>query len=1107
MKIEEYIANDISSIIRSLSSNCDNLKKSDCESEYFDRIQTDIELLSGMFKILSIDTISEMLLKLKEFISVKCSSNRMLTSELFSIINLLTVILSELINKNEIEEKKIDETVKHFFQHVQELNLKELMTLDAALVTADLNFKNKGEESQIETNPKDTKQKNEDESVQTEQKTNNIARKNDIEKKSRPQIISAENEQKKETKTMDSTINISQNNNLSNSNIAASNKFDVKPSANLPKYNKGEFVLNITECFLNMSQDVLSIFIEEVQEIIANLDNRLIELEKDSTNMDLLNLIFRDMHTLKGNSATINFKAMNFIAHRAENTLDKIRKRTLSLTPAITDIMLECVDVFKEMMDNVINNKAETMDLTDTIYKLDLSNLGVSPEQAGFSKEKSFDTIISKPKENMSSQSENKKNDVQPDIQPQPNEKSEVSANQSFVPQMPLTQAAVQVQPPQQQNVSAPQAQPSSGGAAAAAKKIETTSLRVDIQKLNTAMNLIGEIVIDKIRLNQKIKKISDINILINEIIGLIEGDSDAEFEEHFKIEITDKINNYVNSLNIDADIYRLYSREINIIKSTVDKLKREQIDLETFSKKIDKENIVADLRRVEQIFKESVQELLFIVEHLSLVTNDLQESIMKMRMVPVSQLFDKVPRIVRTVSKDLGKKVEIEVIGAETELDKTVIEQLNDPLTHIIRNSVDHGIEKPEARVSKGKPETGTITLKAEHKGNQVAIIIVDDGKGINAPVIVKKALENGLITQEKASTMTKSEILELIFLPGLSSAEKVTEVSGRGVGMDVVLSNIKKLKGTIEIESEIDSGTKITIRLPLTMAIMQVQLIKCSNQIFAIPINFIEEIINIKTDKIMHIGPKRVFNLREEIIPIVELNEILEIRGLGFIEKEYFQITIINISDKRIGFIIDRLIAQQEIVIKSLGNVLKNVKHVTGATILGEGNVILILDILGVYSTAKKMVDLSAGGSFQNLTKSNQSNVKINNPHIDVHKKKILIIDDSSTMRATLKEHLEEAGYATVQAKDGFEAIEKMKNEHIDMFTVDINMPGMNGYELTRKIRELPDYVKKPVIMVSSKSDKIDKMRGLDSGADEYITKPYDKNNLLQLIKKFLE
>jgi len=1125
MKIEKFIIDDMKSVLKSMETDSGIYKNSENETEYFDKVQTNIELIAGMFSIVSINEISDILFKLKEFISSSGGSSKKMSKEIHCLINSTIKLLSELLQEDKIGIGQIESFNTNFTGYLKEIGLIDLFPANNA--SEEKNF-----EKEIENNESKSKEKSKNDA--SEKNTDNLSpNENDLKigriSESLNSIEEEKNMENYNNNPKENAPSLANNNNngsatpmqinskpavkLTESKLPAakvsSEKFSKEniPAPNMPKYKKGEFVLNIIECFSNMSQDVLSIFIEEAQEIIANLDNRLIELEKDSGNIELLNLIFRDMHTLKGNSATINFKAMNFIAHRAENTLDKIRKRTLSLTSSITDTMLECVDAFKEMMDNIINNKSENMDLTDLIYKLDLCNIGISIEQVGLAKNKTSKNEGKTANEQNRTAEQNLKSSENTNVSEPSN-----SAESQSPAQAPSKPQSVSESVPSQiiNSIDKSAAQSQTAAAVTASstpKKIETTSLRVDIQKLNTAMNLIGEIVIDKIRLNQKIKKISDINILINEIIGLIEGDNDIEFEENFKIEITDKINNYVNSLNIDADIYRLFSKEIKLIKSTVDKLKKEQIDLETFSKKIDKENIVADLRRVEQIFKESVQELLFIVEHLSLVTNDLQESIMKMRMVPVSQLFDKVPRIIRTVTKDLGKKVELEVIGAETELDKTVIEQLNDPLTHIIRNSVDHGIEKPDDRIKKGKPETGTVSLKAEHKGNQVEIVISDDGKGINAPVIVKKALENGLITQEKAATMTKSEILELIFLPGLSSAEKVTEISGRGVGMDVVLSNIKKLKGTIEIESEIDMGTKITIRLPLTMAIMQVQLIKCSNQIFAIPINFIEEIINIKKDRIMKIGPKRVFNLRDEIIPIVELNEILELRAIDYIEKEFYQIAIINISDKRIGFIIDGLIVQQEIVIKSLGNVLKNVKHVTGATILGEGNVILILDILGVYATAKKMVDISSPQPLSVLNKRNANlNLSQKNPALD-NKKRILIIDDSSTMRASLKEHLEEAGYATVQAKDGFEALDKLKSESIDLFTVDINMPGMNGYDLTKKIRELPDYIKKPVIMVSSKSDKIDKMRGLDAGADEYITKPYDKNNLLQLIKKFID
>ncbi len=616
-------------------------------------------------------------------------------------------------------------------------------------------------------------------------------------------------------------------------------------------------------------------------------------------------------------------------------------------------------------------------------------------------------------------------------------------------------------------------------------------------------MNLIGEIVIDKIRLNQKIKKMSDLVNLVNSLIIILEGEKDNYNDENCKIIFEDNFNDYLIELNLDYEFQKQHQTELDKLKNIFEFLKDQKNEEEIAGKGMQTESIAAELKRITQLFKDDIQELLFVVEHLNLITGELQEGIMQMRMLPISQLFDKVPRIVRTLAQDLKKKIAIQVFGEETQLDKTVIEKLTDPLTHLIRNSVDHGIEMPEDRIKKGKNPEGILQLKAAHKGNQVEITIEDDGKGINDEVILKKAISTGLVSPEKAAVMKKSEIIELIFAPGFSSAEKVTEVSGRGVGMDVVLSNIKKLKGVVEVESEINKGSKIIIRLPLTMAIMQVQLIKCANQILAVPINFIEEVKKIKIEEIMYIGIKSVFNLREEIISLVRLNEVLEITSIDDQDNKYCQVMITKISDKRIGFIIDGLVGQQEIVIKSLGKILKNIKHISGATILGEGNVILILDILGIFNTAKKIIEISSDP----YAKPSGDLIKRENKIQHKEKKKILITDDSRTMRLTLKSNLQEAGYNVIEAKDGVEALEKVKNEKIDLFTVDVMMPGMSGYDLTKKIRGFSQHTKTPIIIVSSQSEKVDKMRGLDAGADEYIIKPYEKTELINLVKSFLE
>ncbi len=363
--------------------------------------------------------------------------------------------------------------------------------------------------------------------------------------------------------------------------------------------------------------------------------------------------------------------------------------------------------------------------------------------------------------------------------------------------------------------------------------------------------------------------------------------------------------------------------------------------------------NLVAELvinkTRLAQIGSEyNLQELSETLSHVDRVTSDLQSVVTKARMVPIETVFSRFPRVVRDLAKDLGKDIELIVQGKETELDRTVIDEIGDPLIHLIRNSVDHGIEKPEIRKETGKSTTGTILLKAEHEGNSVVITIKDDGKGLNEELIVKKAIEKGLISDDEAEKMSKEEKVKLIFASGFSTAEKVTDVSGRGVGMDVVRTKIEALNGSIEVLTDAGLGTEIKIKLPLTLAIIEALMVKLEDEIFAIPLANIVETIDIGKADIKVVQSENVVLLRGEIVPILNLSKLLDVDTNKPEIEDTNTVVIVKVGSKKIGLVVDVLIGQQEIVIKSLGKLFTGTKGITGATVLGNGEVALILDVL---------------------------------------------------------------------------------------------------------------------------------------------------------------
>jgi two-component system, chemotaxis family, sensor kinase CheA len=331
----------------------------------------------------------------------------------------------------------------------------------------------------------------------------------------------------------------------------------------------------------------------------------------------------------------------------------------------------------------------------------------------------------------------------------------------------------------------------------------------------------------------------------------------------------------------------------------------------------------------------------------IDLMTNELQLVVMKVRMVKIGKVFNRFPRLVRDLSKETGKEIELVISGEDTELDKTLIEEINDPLVHLIRNSVDHGIEAPEERAKLNKPRAGKIHLDAEQEGNNISITITDDGKGIDPEIITNLAIKRGLITEEKAKELTEKEVFNLIFLPGFSTAAKVTNVSGRGVGMDVVKTNVAKLRGTIDIESELGKGTKITISLPLTLAIIHGMIVRVGKEKVVIPLNSILEVLRVHKNEMYKVNQKDVIKLRDRTLPLVSIDDILQIHRNGEAKSDYQNVVVVKIADKSFGIKVDELIGQKEVVIKSLGSYLGNLEGIAGSTIMGDGTVVMILDL----------------------------------------------------------------------------------------------------------------------------------------------------------------
>jgi chemotaxis protein histidine kinase CheA/CheY-like chemotaxis protein len=481
---------------------------------------------------------------------------------------------------------------------------------------------------------------------------------------------------------------------------------------------------------------------------------------------------------------------------------------------------------------------------------------------------------------------------------------------------------------------------------------------------------------------------------------------------------------------------------------------------------------------------------------HLDPVIDELQAKIKEIKMLPLSTIFEGFPRMVRDIALQQGKGVNLIVNGEETELDKKVLEGIKTSLIHILRNCIDHGIEEPEVRVSLGKPRDGTIKVSAFHEGDNVVIAVEDDGRGMDIDQVKQTALKKRLVSNFNLDGMTDKEVLHIVFMNGYSTSPIVTDVSGRGMGLDIVKRDITNLKGRVILETQKNKGTKFTLILPLTIAIIQVLLVKVQNMIFALPMLSITESVKVKMDDISTIGGRMAIQFREEIVPLVKLNEVLGLppsrEEEGKPKKEILVVMATSL-DRRVGFIVDDIVGEDEVFIKSLGKHLGKVKNVSGAMIMPTGEVVVVLDI----------ADLIAHSALSRPLVTGKRTV----PKMRPKEKRILVVEDAFSTRELEKSILETHGYLVDTAVDGLDALERMTGTQYDLIVCDVEMPRMDGFELCRTLKKKEELKDIPFVMVTALQKEEDKRRGIEVGASAYIVKSaFEQTNLLDTIERLV-
>ncbi len=498
------------------------------------------------------------------------------------------------------------------------------------------------------------------------------------------------------------------------------------------------------------------------------------------------------------------------------------------------------------------------------------------------------------------------------------------------------------------------------------------------------------------------------------------------------------------------------------------------------------------DLQRTERVLRETWGDLDSGLGGLGLAVGQLRDNVMKLRMVPIARLFTKYQRTVRELGGKLGKEVRVELEGAETELDKVLVERLEDPLLHLVRNAVDHGVEGPDLRQSRGKPRAGLVQLAAHQRGGQIVVTISDDGGGMDPAVLRQKAIEKGVLSVEEAAALDDRASFDLIFRAGFSTAAEVSDVSGRGVGMDVVRDAIAKLKGSIVISSELGRGTRMELRLPLTLAITQVLAARAGGELVAIPLDAVVSGETLRPNDLESVADGFCLRVNDRLVPVVDLADVLGLpKDASLADAGEAAVVIVDVGSDRLGLCVQQLLGRHEVVIKSLGPLLAGASCAAGATLIGD-RVLLVVDLLEVARRARDPAGISAARQRPAVRAKARA--------------RILVAEDSDVIREAIRRELTRAGFEVVAAEDGAVALERARAELFDAVSTDVMMPKLDGYELTRALRQDPRYENVPIVMVTSKDARIDTLRGMDAGADLYLTKPADATELVRALDSLL-
>jgi chemosensory pili system protein ChpA (sensor histidine kinase/response regulator) len=849
--------------------------------------------------------------------------------------------------------------------------------------------------------------------------------------------------------------------------------------------------------------EVLEFFVPEAEEHLQVVTHCLLSLETNPSSEQIHRLL-RAMHTVKGSAAQVGLHRISHVAHRAEDLIGRLREGELRPSAEIIDICLDAVDTLKKFLYHQWPDEAAMQSSVQGLFAR-ISRL-VPPEK---------EEELAVPA----------KEDAVSLVAPQ----AEV-APAGYLQEVHLSEEEPLPAPIAVTQQEAPAVVPAIPHVAAEIKKPEgiekfadedflrkepasmpqSKSVRIALERLDRMMNAVGELVINRTRMLGRVAELERLADVLNFSKARMQ-DKVSEFQEKHEFS---RIHSAPTPRPSDdfplRSGYSSYSHSFDHSLAEFSELEMDRYDdFNILSRSLTE--ISADITEVLTQLDGFVRRVDGDIDEFTKLAHRLQDEITQARMVPIGNLYTRLSRTVRDAAKAVNKKVELTLAGAETELDNNIIQQISDPLIHLVRNAVAHGLERDEERYEQGKSDCGNVAVRAYHRGNHIYIEVEDDGRGIDYEKVRKTAVDHGLVSQESAAELGERDLLDLLFQPGFSTAPRKTELAGRGVGLDVVKSNLALLNGEIEVETQKGLGSRFTLKVPLTLIISQALFVRCGTSMFALPLAFVEEIRRLKATDIEEVGAKLLTKVRDVVTEIVRLDSALGLEPIQPING-YFRMVIANVAGRQVGIVVEDVVRKDEIVIKSLGEFLRNLKMFPGATIAPDGSLILLIDV-------NRLV---AGEAIEHrplMTSANAARIfapgatavahgAIPQEAIDFvpEEKLVVLVDDSISVRKFVGRMLEKAGYRVKLASDGLEALEIVTQTRCDLVVTDLEMPRTNGYELLSHLRQDPQTRSIPVMVVTSRAGAKHRDRAIKEGAAAFLTKPVQEDQFIAAVGKLI-